>query len=110
MNPYQHLQTELQAWLPTLGKAADTILDQEVSKYPLFVVYKGDVAIGLPLVERENEEWSINASTLEEFATKGLIQADKLENFQEIYKDPLEFICLFVVDKQGATFIFFPRK
>ncbi len=109
MNPYQQLQTDLQPWIPTLGKAVDTILDQEVSKYPLFVVYKGDIAIGLPLVEREGEEWSINASTLEEFATKGLIEPDKVDNFKEVYKDPLEFICLFVVNPQGATFVFLPR-
>ncbi|MEL6635847.1 MAG: hypothetical protein AAFW73_03215 [Bacteroidota bacterium] len=110
MNAYEQLANELTPWVPTLAKAADTILDQEVSKYPIFVTYKGEIAIGLPLLERPANEWSFNASSLEEFATKGLITADRIENFREVYKDPTAFVCLFLITEAGANFAFLPRK
>lgn len=106
---YNKLEGQLKPLLPVLAKAADTILDEDVSKYPIFAVFKQELAIGLPLVEQTPPNWSVNASTLEEFATKNLIGPDKVENFQEVYKDPTEHICLFVVDNGGATFIFLPR-
>lgn len=107
---YQQLQEELQPLLPTVAQAADAILDQEISKYPIFALSRQGLAIGLPLYEREAPEWSINASTLEEFATKGLIEAEKVDNFRQVYKNPQEQICFFVVDEGSATFIFLPRK
>ena len=106
---YQQLEMELKPLLPMLGKAADAILDQEVSKYPIFIIAKNDVAIGLPLIERAPPHWSVNATTLEEFATKGLIEPEKVEDFREVYKDPQENLCLFVIDEEKATFIFLPR-
>lgn len=106
---YNQLESQLKPLIPVIGKAADTILDEDVSKYPIFAVFKNELAIGLPLIERAAPAWSVNASTLEEFATKNLIGPDKVENFQEIYKDPTNFVCLFVVDNGGATFIFLPR-
>ncbi len=110
MNAYEQLAIEVKPWLSILNQAADAVLDQEVSKYPIMVVYKGEIAIGLPIIERPEEEWSFNASSLEEFATKGLITADGIEDFQGIYKDPTEFLCLFVVTKAKANFAFLPRK
>ena len=106
---YHQLEIELKPFLPMLAKAADAILDQEISKYPIFTVCKEDLAIGLPLIENDGSAWSINATTLEEFATKNLIESDKVENFRSVYKEPTENLCLFVVDKSGATFIFLPR-
>ena len=100
---------ELKPLLPMLGKAADAILDQEVSKYPIFIIAKNDVAIGLPLIERAPPHWSVNSTNLEEFATKGLIEPEKVEDFREVYKDPQENLCLFVIDEEKATFIFMPR-
>lgn len=107
---YHQLQSELQTVLPTLAKAADAILDQEISKYPIFALSRQSLAMGSPLIEREAPEWSINATTLEEFATKGLIEAAKINNFRKVYKNPEEHICLFVVEEEGATFVFLPRK
>ena len=53
--------------------------------------------------------WSVNASSLEEFVTKQLVLADKVDDFKSVYKDPTAFLCLFIVDKSGATFVFIPR-
>ncbi len=109
---FRFLEQELQSYNKMLGQAADTILDQDVSNYPIFIVHQQDMAAGIPLVEQSKTEgsWSINASTLEEFVTKQLIESEKVNNFRAIYKNPKENLCLFVLSELGATFIFLPRK
>ncbi len=109
---FRFLEQELQAYNKMLGQAADTVLDQDVSKYPIFIVHQQDIAAGIPLVKHAETEgtWSVNVSTLEEFVTKQLIEMEKLDNFRAIYKNPKENLCLFVLSELGATFIFLPRK
>ena len=105
------LEKELQPYKKLLGEAADRIMDQEVSKYPIFVAHQYEVDIGVLLVDRDQSEgnWSINASSLEEFATKNIIRSDRIENFREVYKDPLQHLCFFVLSEMGANFVFLPR-
>ena len=105
------LEKELKAYKPLLGQAADTILDQEVSNYPIFVLHQQGVNIGLPLVESQGEQmpWSVNATTLEELATKKVISMERVEDFREIFRDPRAFLCLFVLSDSGADFVFMPR-
>jgi hypothetical protein len=105
------LEKELKAYKPLLGQAADTILDKEVSKYPIFVLHQQGVSIGLPLLEGEGQQvpWSVNATTLEELATKKVISMERVEDFKGIYRDPRAFLCLFVLSDSGADFVFMPR-
>ena len=105
------LEQEMQTYKPILRKAADSILDQEVSKYPIFVLHQQEVSIGVPIIEKEKVKgnWSVNASSLEEFATKNLIESAKIDNFKKVYKDPKNYLCLFVLSELGATFVFIPR-
>ena len=107
----EQLKTELRPYLPMLGKAADAILDQDISSYPIFIVHRQMVTIGIPVVDQEGgqHKWSINASTLEEFATRQLIRMDKVDNFRKVYKNPARFLCLFVLSDAGAQFVFIPR-
>ena len=109
---FKLLETELQAYLPVVSKAADTVLDEGVSKYPIFVAHQHTMDIGIQLIDHNAHKgnWSIHVSTLEEFVTKQLIQPDKVDNFKEVFKDPQEHICFFVLSELGATFIFIPRK
>ena len=104
------LKINLQPYKKIMGQASDTIMDQEVSKYPIFVINKDNVAVGIPLVTEaiEPDGWLINASTLEEFTAKQLIASDKIEEFKEVYKDPKKRFCLFVIADFGATFVFLP--
>ncbi len=108
---FKKLERELRQFKPLLAKAADSILDQDVSKYPIFIIHKGEIEIGIDLINKEKMggSWSINVSMLEEFAAKQLIQGNKIENFQQIFKDPTEYTCLFVLSEAGANFIFLPR-
>lgn len=106
------LENELKPYVPALGKASETILTQNVSEYPIFIAHQQQMDIGIPIMEKDTikGDWSINASTLEEFTTKGLIQVNKIDDFKSVYKNPEEFLCLFVISEIGATFVFLPRN
>ncbi len=105
------LRADLQPYRSLLGQAADTVLEQDVSSYPIFVVHRQAVSIGLPVITRAvgGPEWSIHISTLEELATKRVIGMEKVDNFRQVYKNPEEFLCLFVLIEEGAQFVFIPR-
>ena len=109
---YLKLERELKPYKPLLAKATETILDKDVSEYPIFVVHQQEeVSIGIPLVEKEGDRpWSVNASTLEELATKKVIGMEKVDDFRKIYKDPQAFFCLFVLQDSRADFVFMPRN
>ena len=106
------LEKELKPYQSVMEQAVDAILDKEISDFPILVIHQQHIELGLPVVDHKKVKgkWSINASTLEEFATKQLIATDKIEDFQSIYKDPGQHLCLFVISELGAQFIFTPRK
>ncbi len=106
------LEKELAPLNQMMGQAADTIVNENVSNYPIFVVHKQEMNMGIPLVshEEENISWSVNASTLEEFVTKKIISMDKIDDFKNVFKPIENDLCLFVLSELGATFIFFARK
>jgi hypothetical protein len=104
------LEEELKPYKSLLGSVADTIMEQDVSSYPVFVLYRDSIEVGIPLdTENITGEWFVNASSLEEFVAKQLVLPEKVDDFKSVYKDPTAFLCLFVVDKSGATFVFIPR-
>jgi hypothetical protein len=109
---YLQLQEELEAYKPILTQTSAAILDQEVSKYPIFVVHQQDVEIGVVIVDKDRSGglWSIHASTLEEFVSKQIVENDKVDDFIEVFKSPKNYFCLFVLSELGANFVFLPRK
>ena len=111
-NKFLKLEQELKPYHETLCGAADAILEKEVSKYPILIVHQQHIELGVPIVTREDVKgnWSVNASTLEEFTMKRLITPEKLEDFQGVYKDPEVYLCLFVVSELGVQFIFIRRE
>ena len=108
---YEQLEKTLTPYKAILGKAADTVLEQELSSYPIFVLHKQEIELGIPLKNEINtpNDWLVNLSTLEEFSTKQVIEASRVNRFTKIYKNPAEFLCLFVIDEFGANFVFIPR-
>ncbi|MBC7884010.1 MAG: hypothetical protein H7X99_00945 [Saprospiraceae bacterium] len=110
-NQYLLLQEQIQPYKKILSQAADVIMDENVSKYPIFIIHQQELQMGVSLVEAgEIMKWSVNASTLEEFVTKELIFMDKVQEFIGTYKNPDEHLCLFVLSELGAQFIFVPRQ
>ena len=108
---YLKLEEELNPYRDILGKAADAVVTQEVSDYPIFVVHQQIMDMGIPIIEKDGvkQKWSVNISSLEEFVTKQIIQPERVDNFKEVYKDPEVSLCLFVLSELGANFIFIPR-
>ena len=108
---YSKLKNEIIPYLPMMDQAAETVRDQDVSMYPIFVFHQQEVAIGLNVVDRNKVlgNWSVNVSVLEEFVAKQLIAEANVEEFKKRYKEPESHFCIFVLSELGAEFIFIPR-
>lgn len=107
---YQELEVQLKPHFEMMRKASETVLDQEVSSYPIFVIHRAEsIQLGIPLIEYSDEQdipWSINISTLEEFTAKKVIDITRIDRFQKVYKDPLKHFCLFLLKNEEANFVF----
>ena len=107
-NPFLRIETELRPYFAIMGKAGDTILDAEVSSYPIFIAARQEAALGVLLMSAE-DGWFVNASTLEELVAKQLVSQDHIADFRMVYKDPREYLCVFVIGEEGSNFLFIPR-
>lgn len=106
---FYELQEDLKPYLKLMGQATDTILSEDVSKYPIIVAARESIEIGIPLLEQPAPEVNLHASTLEEFVTKRLIQSARVDRFREVYKNPGDYLCVFLIAPPEGTFIFIPR-
>lgn len=106
------LEADIRKWGNVLREAAQTVINEEVSNYPIFVAHQYSLNVGLPLIAREQSasNWSFNATTLEELATKNIIEQPKIDPFRQLYKSkPVEtFVCVFVVEEDQGEFVFYP--
>ena len=96
---------------PVLCEISDRIINEGVSKYPIFILHKNAIDIGKVILDNstDSKKWYINMSTLEEFAVKEIIRKTKIDEFRSTYKDPMTHLCVFVLSELGANFVFFPR-
>jgi len=108
---FEQLREEMKPYAKALAQAAVIILEQDISSFPVFVVHQHTLDIGINIVDKEKVEgnWSVNASTLEEFVTKQIIAPEKVDDFKLVYKNHEDELCLFVLSELGANFIFLPR-
>jgi len=105
------LDEELDDYKPVMSQAMDKVVSEQISKYPIMIVHQEQLKVGIPLVDRTkvSGNWSVNVSTLEEFAQKGLIESHKIDSFRTIYKNKDKYICCFILSEMGAQFIFISR-
>lgn len=94
----------------SIKEVAVEIMVEGISSTPIFIAHQHEVKIGEVILNKDelNTNWTIQASTLEEFIEKGIILPNKKEHFLKNYKKPEEYICVFVVVPEGANFIFYP--
>ncbi|RNI25626.1 hypothetical protein [Rufibacter latericius] len=94
----------------TLKEASYLIRKRDISKYPIFVFSKEVTKIGGLIIAAEERylDWNINASYLEDFVGRKLVLEDKIEDFQQAYRDADEYCCLFVIDRDFMNFVFVP--
>lgn len=91
-----------------LKEASYHIRKRGFSEYPIFPVSKEDLPIGQILYEigKLGNDWNYYASFLEEFTQRELVAEEAA--FKTAYKDPDEFCCLFIVDREFTNFVFIP--
>ena len=106
----ESLRKDLKIYKDSIKEVAAEILSSGVSKYPIFVAHQHEVRLGEIILDKDDlgTDWTINASTLEEFVEKNVIQKNKKELFKKNYKDPKKQICLFVIVKEGANYVYIP--
>jgi hypothetical protein len=85
-----------------------------VSKYPIFIATRGDIDIdlGVPIINRSDFDisWSLNASHLEDFVLKEVVEKDNVDEFIKAYKNPMDFMCVFVAEDGNESFVFMPYE
>ncbi|PYF69918.1 hypothetical protein [Pedobacter nutrimenti] len=111
-SPLISLEKDLELYTESIKEVAVEIMVEGISAHPIFVAHQHTVSIGEMILNREelNTDWTIQASTLEEFVQKGIIHPDRKELFLKSYKKPEDYMCLFVVVPQGANFVYYPYQ
>jgi len=109
-SPLLSLEVDLKLFNESLREVAIEIMVEGLSLYPIFIAHQHEVAVGEMILDKEdvNSDWSINASTLEEFIERGIVKKELKQRFIDTYKKPEDFMCVFVVTPDGANFVFFP--
>jgi hypothetical protein len=93
-----------------IKEASYQIRVQGFSEYPIFPISKTSQPIG-KLLYGQNDlglKWEYYASYLDEFIQRKIIDADKSQDFIRSYKDPDEFCCMFVIDRDFMNFVYIP--
>lgn len=107
---FRSLQDDLMTCRAYLRQVAQGMLRGAVSKYPIFVALRSelDFDLGLPIVSREESDltWSFNASHLEDFVNHQVVPEAKLDEFKTLYKNPDEYMCVFVAEEGFTSFVF----
>ncbi|HEY1024070.1 MAG TPA: hypothetical protein VGE26_02810 [Sphingobacteriaceae bacterium] len=111
-SPLKSLEEDLKFYSDSMKEVSTEIMVEGISAYPIFVAHQHEVNLGEPILDKKelNTNWTIHASTLEEFVEKRIIHPDKKERFIKHFKSAHDFMCLFVVVPEGANFVFFPYQ
>jgi hypothetical protein len=104
------LERDLKIFKDSIHEVAVEIMVEGLSSYPIFIAHQHELKLGEVILDRNdlNSEWSIHASTLEEFTERGVIKPELKERFISSYKNPNDFMCVFVVVPEGANFVYVP--
>lgn len=111
-SPLKSLQKDLDFYSDSIREVAVEIVAEGLSAYPIFIAHQHKVALG-ELILNHHElatEWSIHASTLEEFVERGVVKEERKPHFIKRYKKPEDYMCLFVIVPAGANFVFYPYQ
>jgi hypothetical protein len=109
-SPLLSLERELKIFKESIREVAIEIMVEGLSSYPIFIAHQHELKLGEVILDRNelNTDWSIHASTLEEFEERGVIKPELKDRFINSYKNPNDFMCVFVVVPEGANFVYFP--
>jgi hypothetical protein len=111
-SPLIRLEKDLKLYSDSIQEVAVEIMVEGLSRYPIFVAHQHEVKLGEVILDRHelNTEWTIQASTLEEFEERGIIKPILKDRFIKSYKNPNEYMCMFVIVPEGANFVYYPYQ
>src|SRR5690606_24777917 len=109
-SPLKSLKVDLDFYKESIREISSELLAEAYTQYPIFVAHQHEVKVGEIILDRLElgTEWTIQASSLEEFLEIGIIKEEKKDAFIKRFKSPENFMCLFVVVPEGANFVFYP--
>lgn len=109
-SPLISLETDLRFFSESIREVAIEIMVEGLSQYPIFIAHQHEVGLGEMILDKNelNSEWSVQASTLEEFIERGVIKKELRERFISSYKNPNDYMCVFAIVPEGANFVYFP--
>ncbi len=109
-SPLVSLEPDLKLFNESIREVSVEIMVEGLSRYPIFIAHQHELNLGELILDRRDlhTEWSIHASTMEEFVEKGIIKEMLKDRFINTYKNPNDFMCVFVVVPEGANFIYYP--
>ena len=114
-NDWVQLQHDVQPFRHRLSEAADTVVDEGVSNYPIFFAFGGEANDQVPgiavttIPTNRGVVWQLNLTTLEELVAKTVIPAERIDPFRDLYKKNHDQLCFLIVDAEGARFGFIPK-
>ena len=104
--------SQVDLYYDLLEEAFEGVINEGVSRYPVFIFHKQEVNVGLPIADRHfiAGDWSVNISTLEEFYIKGVVTIEQVEEIKaKVTGNPPSYCCL-VLSAEKGSLIFLPRK
>jgi len=109
-SPLKSLKADLDFYKESIREIAFELLAEDYTQYPIFVAHQHEVKVGEIILDKAElgTDWTIQASSLEEFLELGIIKEDKKEAFIKKFKKPEDVMCLFVIVPEGANFVFYP--
>jgi hypothetical protein len=109
-SPLVSLERDLKFFSESIREVAVEIMVEGLSRYPIFIAHQHELKLGEVILDRHelNSDWTIHASTLEEFLERGVIKPQLKQRFIDSYKKPNDFMCVFAVVAEGANFVFVP--
>lgn len=96
---------QLHFYLELMKEAFEGVINEDVSRYPVFIFHQQEMNVGLPISDRNqnNGEWSVNISTLEEFYIKGIVTIEQVEEIKaKIIGQPPQFCCMLLYEGKGS--------
>jgi hypothetical protein len=102
---------EVKHYRALMAEAFEGVINEGVSKYPVFIFHQQDVTVGILIADWRNiiGNWSVNISTLEEFYIKGLVTIEQVEEIKsKINGTHPQYCCLVLAEEKGSL-IFLPR-
>lgn len=95
-----------------LQKLSEEMLQQKISRYPIYVAQLQEVDLGRPIraFELYTLNYHYNVSFLEEFVKKDIISMERVNIFRESWKHPDKHACFFLVTPLEAGFVYIPYR